>query len=228
MALSGTIAFNLTAQEMANAILQKLGVIGENANADASKYAIVQRELNLMLRSWQMGGPRLWGRAEGALTLVSGTQTYTLSPRPMKLHTLRFAIDGAERYPLSKWGQEDWDNFPAKTRTGQPTIYTLDRQRSGTSVTLWPAPSFSGAAWTCPYTYERVFEDVTGAAQDIDVPQEWLELVQLALATRCMENWPAGDAKDRDRYAQIRARAKGLYDEAMGFDRDGDVMFYPG
>lgn len=228
MATSGTITFTKTAGEIVDLALRRIGVIGEGDSANAAQYASAQADLNFMLRTWQLDGPRLWGRTDATLTLVSGTQTYTLSPRPMAAHTLRFAIDGTERYPLSQWGWEDWDVFPMKTTTGQPKIYVLDRQRAATSVKFWPVPVFSSEAWTVPYSYERVFEDITASSQDLDVPQEALELVTLSLAARQVEVYPAGDSKDAARQQRITARAVTLYNEFMGFNRQGEVRFVRG
>lgn len=229
MTTSGTIAFTQTAGDLVTNALRKLGVVAQTQNADASQYAIGQSNLNQMLHSWQIDGPQLWGRTDGVFTLIDGQQVYTLSPRPMDVHNIRFAINGAERRPLSEWFAEDWEPFPAKTRTGAPTCFFLDRQRGATLITLWAIPTGMGSdVWTCPYSYDRVFEDVTGEGQEVDVPQEALELVTLALASRLQEEYPAGDSKDAARYAAVTQRAGTLYAKFAGFDRRGAVQFRAG
>lgn len=227
MSTSGTITYGLSAAELVDQALRKLGVIGENASAAASQYAGGQTNLNLMLKTWQMHGPNLWSHTESSVTLLTGVQQYTFSPRPREIANVRFAIDGVEKRPLSKWGREDWDAFPGKASQGTPSIYVLDRQRTATTIKVWPVPVFAGQAWTLPYSYERVLEDVTGGTQEIDVPQEHLETVIMCLAARLAENYPPGDSKDQARQRNIISRAQGLYEQAMGFDRDGDVRFVP-
>lgn len=229
MTTSGTIAFTMTAAEIVTDALRKLGVVPQTQDADYSQYAIGQKNLNRMLRSWQLSGPQLWGRTDGVFTLVDSQQVYTLNPRPMEVHNIRFAINGTELRPLSEWFAEDWENFPPKMRQGAPTCFFLDRQRTATLITLWPVPAAFGAdVWTCPYSYDRVFEDVTGEAQEIDVPQEALEMVMLSLATRLQQEFPAGDSKDAARYAAVKEEAQSLFATFQGFDRRGSVTFRAG
>lgn len=219
MATSGTITFNLNAQQVIDAALQKIGVLGEGETASGNQYTEAQRELNLMMHTWGMEGPNLWSLAEASITLVSGTQTYTLSPRPRFVQNMRFAISGVEQYPMSEWDRQDWDRFPMKTQTGNPLKFVIDRQRASTTVKVWPVPSFSSGTYTCPYSYERVWEDVTQPSEDIDVPQEWLETVTVNLGARLADDYRlTGQHVDR-----VRDRAARLYDMAMTADRRGDV-----
>ena len=224
MATSGTIAFNLTAQQLIDKALSKIGVLGEGESASGNQYADAQAELNLMLHSWSMQGPNLWTVADASIALLSGTQNYTLSPRPRSLMNMRFSIDSVERYPMSEFDRQDWDRFPMKTSTGNPLRFVVDRQRASTSVKLWPIPSFSSGAYTCPYSYERVWEDVSQPSHDIDVPQEWLETVLVSLSSRLADDYTlSGPVPDR-----VRARAQNLFEVAMIADRRGDVRIMLG
>ena len=224
MATSGTIAFNLNAQQLIDKALSKIGVLGEGETASGNRYTDAQAELNLMLHTWSMQGPNLWTVAETSVNLVSGTQSYTLSPRPRSVMNMRFAIDGVESYPMSEFDRQDWDRFPMKTSTGNPIKYVVDRQRASTSVKVWPIPSFSSGTYTCPYSYERVWEDVSQPSHDIDVPQEWLETVMMSLGSRLADDYSlAGPVPDR-----VRERARNLYELAMTADRRGDVRIMLG
>jgi len=224
VATSGTITFNLNAQQVIDAALQKIGVLGEGETASGNQYTEAERELNLMGLTWSMEGPNLWTLAETSITLVSGTQTYTLSPRPRAVMNMRFAIDGVEQYPMTEWDRQDWDRFPMKTQTGNPYKYVIDRQRAATTVKLWPVPTFSSGAQTVPYSYERVWQDITSPSQDLDVPQEWLETVTVNLGARLADDYRlTGQHVDR-----VRDRAARLYDMAMTADRRGDVRIHVG
>ena len=225
MALSGTIVFNLTAQQLIDTALKKITVLGEGETSSGDQYTDAQVILNLMLHSWSMAGPNLWTMTEAtAVALVSGTQEYTLSPRPRSVMNMRFAIDGVEQYPLSEWDRQDWDRFPMKTQTGNPLKFVLDRQRTATTVKFWPVPSFSSGTYTVPYSFERVWQDVSAPAQDVDVPQEWLETVVMNLAARLADDYRlSGPIVDR-----IRERAGNLYELAMNADRRGDVRIRMG
>lgn len=220
MALSGTIAEIYTAQQVVDSALRRIGYIGAGETSSGDDYADSQAILNQMLKSWSMTGPNLWTRAEATITLASGTQEYTLSPRPRRVKNMRFAIDGTERLPLTPFSRDDWDRFILKASTGSPLKYVLDYQRASVSVKFWPVPTFSGATWTVPYSYERIWEDVTAPAQDIDVPQEWFETVILNLAVRCHAEF---QMPETPAIAETRQLAGALFNAAMTFDRDGDV-----
>lgn len=224
MALSGTISFNMTAQQLIDAALRKITVLGEAESASGNQYADAQTELQLMLGTWSQQGPNLWTITEGtAIPLISGTATYTLSPRPRSVATVRFAVSGVEQRPMTEWDRQDWDRFPQKAQTGAPLKYLVDRQRTSTTLTFWPIPNQTGV-WTAPYSYERVFQDVTQPSQDIDVPQEWLETVMVNLASRLADDYRlSGPNVDR-----VRDRAVKLYDMAMTADRRGDIRIRMG
>jgi len=224
MTTSGVITFNLTAQQLIDAALQKITVLGEGESASGNQYTDAQRELNLLMLTWSQQGPNLWTVTEGtAIPLISGTATYTLSPRPRSVATVRFAVSGVEQRPMTEWDREDWSRFPQKAQTGAPLKYLVDRQRTSTTLTFWPIPNQTGV-WTAPYSYERVWESVTQPSQDIDVPQEWLETVMVNLASRLADDYRlSGPNVDR-----VRDRAVKLYDMAMTADRRGDIRIRVG
>lgn len=224
MALSGTITYSLTASDAIDFALQKLGIIGggESPNADDGATALMQ--LNLMLKSWAMQGPNLWGRAEQTVTLIDGTQNYTLSPQPATVENVRFAVDGVETRPLTEWSRNDWDRAPIKTSEGEPVIYVVDRQRASTILTLWPIPAdFTALAWTLVVSYERRLQDIATISQDIDVPQEWLETVGFNLAKKLRVDFPPSAAHDLARHKMIQEEADALLAGALTHDRQGSV-----
>lgn len=221
MALSGTINNFLTAGDLINAALTKIGVLGQGFEASADEFEDARRELNWMLKSWSVDGPNLWTVAEQTVTLVSGTQTYTLSPRPRFVMNARLAISGVESRPLTEWARQDWDKFIMKANPGIPSIYVLDRGRTATTITFWPKPTFTSGTYTVLVGYERAIEIVDAGANDIDIPEEFMETAVMCLAARLLEQYRIEDAT-----AQIiRQRAALLYNQAMLFDRTGDIRF---
>lgn len=219
MSTSGVITFNLTVQQIIDAALQKIGVLGEGETSSGNQFVEALRELNLMLLTWSMEGPNLWTETEGTpIPLISGTATYTLSPRPRSVMDVRFAVSGVEQRPMTEFDRKDWNVFPMKTSPGAPLRYVVSRQRTATTLTFWPVPNQTGV-WTAPYSYERVWESATSPSEDLDVPQEWLETVTVNLGARLADDYRlTGQHVDR-----VRDRAARLYDMAMTADRRGDV-----
>lgn len=201
----------------------RLRVLGDGETPSSSQMERGIRRLGLMLKTWQITGPKLYTRAEQTVTLVDGTQSYTLTTRPASVQNVRWAVDGVERYPLAKWSREDWDAMPQKTAEGSPKIYVLDRQISGTSLTIWNVPDIpDGEAWTLIVSYERVPYDVTDSSETIDVPQEWHDFVIDSLGLLLSDEF--GVTGDHVTRMGQRVAAFGI--ALLGYERDGEIRFY--
>lgn len=124
MALSGTITFNLTAQQLIDAALKKIGVLGEGETASGNQYVDAERELNLMMHTWSMEGPNLWTEAEQTVPLVSGLATYTLSPRPRQVYNVRWCNDVVTNRALycRDWTQSAWTKSNMTTALSQTGV----------------------------------------------------------------------------------------------------------
>ena len=225
MTTSGTITFDLTALEVVTQAYRNIGIYGARESLNSEDYAIGQQKLNLMFKSWQMLGVQMHNRAEQTVSLVDGTQVYTLSTRPARVENVRFAVDGVERYPMTEWAREDWDRLPAKTSEGTPVVYVIDRLIASTTLTVWKVPDVpSGETWTLKVSYERVPEDVTAASQTLDIPQEWLEGVIDNLSIRIAP----GHYVEPAIYAEVKERAFIWLNQMIGNDRQGYVRFEVG
>lgn len=226
MATSGVITYTLTAQEIITQALARIGILGEGETASNSQYATALVELNLLLKSIEMAGTGLMRRAEQTVSIVDGTATYTLNPRPAQVINVRFAIDAVERRPLTEWDREDYDAAPVKSNTGAPVVFVVDRQRADTTLTLWPIPDVpSGETWTLKVSFERVPESVTGPTEEVDVAQEQLDALIDALAVTQISIYGVASTPEAQLVLQ-RAGAK--VDFALNFDRRGSIRFVAG
>lgn len=80
MATSGSYNFSLTGDVLITDSLIDAGVIaiGETPEADVVNFA--RRKLNMLLKSMQVEGLKLWKHREITLFLQDGTNTYTIGP----------------------------------------------------------------------------------------------------------------------------------------------------
>jgi len=124
MALSGTITFARTAQQICDAALRKIGVLGEGETSSGNQYTDAEEALNLMLRTWSMEGPNLWTDAEQTVPLVSGLATYTLSPRPRQVYTVRWcnAVVTNRALYARDWTQSAWTKSNMTTALSQTGV----------------------------------------------------------------------------------------------------------
>jgi len=222
MSLSGEIDLDRTAGKIISRALRKIGVLGQGFTASDDEMTNGIDVLNELMQTWSTDGPNLWTPATQTVTLVSGTQTYTLGPRPRLVMNARRVDNGTEAIPLTPWEQQDWDRFIYKDNEGLPLRYLVQKLRTDTTLTFWPKPSFTSGTYTVNVGYERVWEIVTSAAETVDIPQEFAETVLMCLAARLIEDYRL---PDDDNTRRIASRASTLYNQAMAFDRTGEIAF---
>lgn len=219
MATSGVRDQSTTVLSIITQALRKLrvGVAGEPLSAEDTSIGI--DALRAMIRTWAADGVRLWLVETQSQTLVSGTATYTLSPRPLEvLRGYRRASDNDT--PMRMVNREEYTRYPNKTTAGAPYAFFPDDARTATTVTLYPVPGAAevAAAMTCRFDVKRQIEDVTALAEDAELPAEWLECIIYNLAVRLAPDYGKQASQD------VASMAGGLYDMMSGQDRESSVF----
>lgn len=181
MATSGSIDFSLTAREVIDFALKKLRAVDSNRVYDAVIGASAQRELNLMLKGWQKY-PSLWRLTEGSVAMTNAANSYALSPVPYFVASVRYRSSPGDA-PLLLMTRGAYWSTQLKATAGEPENYYVDRQRATVRVYVYPVKAVVTTE-TLQYTYQRKFEDIDNLNDDLDVRQEWLEVVGYNLAAR--------------------------------------------
>jgi hypothetical protein len=187
MALSSSIDFTLTAAEIIEEARREVGIHADEEPLSAQDLVTGLRTLNRMLKAWQAEGVMCWTMTEGTLTLVASDESYvfgaggTFTTVPLEITDIRINRGGND-LPMQRLSREDYYNLPNKTSTGYPTCFYYDRQRSGGTLYVWPAPD--STAGTLKFTYRRIIMDVDEASNDLDLPQEWYDAIIFGLAKR--------------------------------------------
>ena len=222
MATSGTTTYSLTSRQVIDYALHKLRVLGANETATAEQATGALRELNVLLKEW-MKYPNLWRETEASVTLVASTYSYTLSPVPHRVVSVRYRDSGSRDTPMRPLSREEYYNFPKKDSVGIPTQYYVDYQRSAATLKLWQSLS-SVTTETLPYTYLRKFEDVAALDDDIDIRQEHLGMAGYSLAARLADDYGReGEVTNR-----VILRAEEMREELLDSDREDEVRFVAG
>lgn len=222
MATSGSIDFSLNARDIVEFALEEIRVTSSGDAVSAEDMATGIRRLNLMLKSWQSSAPSLWRQTEGSVVLTTAA-SYALSPRPFRVIECRYRDTAARDLPMNELTRSEYYDLPLKTSTGIPTNYYVDYQRTAATLYVWPVMS-SATTETIKYTYQRAFEDIDAATNDLDIPAEHLETVGTNLAVRLLS--PFGKS-ERDNQMLI-ATARGLLLDMQDADREAVVRFIPG
>jgi hypothetical protein len=214
MTTSGSIDFSLTAREVVTFALRKINVCATTEDPTADDSARAMQELNLMLKGWQKY-PSLWRLTEGSITMISATASYTLSPFPHRVTSIRYRT-GTVDTPLTWMTRGEYFDLATRTTAGAPTQYYIDFQRSAATLYVYPVLT-TVSAQTFLTTFQRKFEDIDDLANDIDVRQEWLEVVGYNLAVRIAPDFGASSTA---RFPVIKAMADGLLADALYDDRE--------
>ncbi len=197
MTTSGTTAYNLTALEIIEKAFHRLGKAAEGENLTDRMYTDGRSSLNLILK--RMGtNEHLWLRTERSVTLIASTASYVLTPKPMRIISVRRRLTASLiDTPISQLSRQEYYDLPTKTAPATvPVSWYFDPQLSIGTLYVWPAPSAAvAAAQTLELTYLRKIEDMTNTNNDLDMPQEWLDAIVWLLADDLETEYPVNDTR---------------------------------
>ena len=224
MATSSSIDLNLTAQELINYALRKINIVAQTENASGDDAERARIELNLMLKGW-MRYEHLWRRHEGFVTLIDNTIGYTLTPRPFRVYDVRFRDPNGIDTIMVPMNKQEYYQLNDKGSNGTPTQWFFDPQRDTDSLFVWPVllAINTTTAETFRVSYQRRFEDVDTLTENVDIPQQYLDVVGQTLAARLADSYGrTGGHIDR-----IIIQAEILKQEMLDDDRPDFVQFVP-
>lgn len=219
MATSASIDFSLTARQLVTFALRKLNVVATTESPSADDAARAMEELNLLLKGWAKY-PVLWRYKEGSVfaTDTGGNQfAYALSTDTHHVFEVRFRNSSTDSVMMFM-SRGDWLALPSRTEGyGAPTRYYVDRQRTTTTLNVFPAFSApTGSVQSYQYTYQRKLEDIDDLDNDIDIRPEWLEVVGYNLASRLTSDFGVTG----ERAQRIAQTADVLLRQALGDNKE--------
>ena len=197
----------------------------KNGGAGSGEDAERGREhINLMLKSW-MRYEHLWRLTEGYVLLVADLAGYSLTPRPYRVNDIRYRDSNSKDTIMTPMSRDLYYTLPDKAITGIPTQWYFDPQRDSDSLFIWPV--LSSINGTTPeriqVTYQRRFEDVDTLAENVDIPQQYLEVVGYNLASRLASSY----GRKGDTINHVHSLALELKNEMLDDDRPDFVQFVP-
>jgi hypothetical protein len=224
MATSGSNDFTLTARQVVNFALKKLGVLEAGGSASPEDADDATEELEMLLKGMAKKGPYIFTtQVDGTVPLVALTRSYSLtSLKPLRLLDVRYSDANDREIPMTELTRTEYFELPIKTSRGVPTNYWYDADGSTYMLYVWPVLAVANGD-TVEFTYQRKIEDIDNLANNIDVPVEWLDTVGYALAQRLITTFGV----KAERAARIDAIADRLLAEAMDYDREPLVTMRP-
>lgn len=213
MATSGSTDYSLSRNDV---IREAFGLAlqdGYGETISNEDYEAAARALNMMLKTWQAEGLRLWLTKEGSMTLTASKQSYTMgsggnhTERPLRILSMRFRDSNSRDLPMERMSREEYFDLPVKSSSSSaPTQFYYDPGRAIGTLYIWPTLA-SGTTGSVRFTYERPIEDLDANTDDFDLPQEWLETISYNLAVRLAPRYGAAKGEN---FAEIKNAAVGL------------------
>lgn len=225
MTTSGNPVFELTALEVIEQAFHKLGKASEGEAMTARMYGDGLSALNLMLKTMN-ADEHLWQMQERTLTMVAGQAAYTLTPKPLRVLSVRRMRQTIET-PMNRLSRQVYFDQPNKTASPSiPVSYYYDPQQASGVLYLWPAPSAATIAdYTINMTVVRRFDAVTSTGQTLDVPEEWQEAIVWGLADRLETEYPVNDSRLA---GKVTAYAVATYNALRSWDNENaSIMLQP-
>lgn len=223
MSTSGTNNFNMVASEIVEKAFHRLGKAAEGEALTARMLSDGMSSLNLLIKGVG-ANDHLWIRTEGTFSLVADQAEYPITPKPLRITSVRRRQNGIDT-PLNEMAHDTYFDQPNKTLSpSTPVSFYYDPQAYTGTLYLWPAPAASVISlYTMHYTYLRRMDDMVASNDDLDMPQEWLQPMIWALADDLETEYPVNDA----RLAQkVERKAAAWIAMIQGFDHEPASLFF--
>lgn len=179
MATSGVTAWSMTAQEMIIHALRKNTIISLGETPTTEEIAECLIVLNGVLKGFP---PGLYLASSASVAVTAGNSSGLLDDFVEEVLSARISINVNYERPLTRWGRSEYLEIPNKAQSGDPIAFYADCRRDAVELFLWPVPSRDV---TIMIEYNRVPETVTDAAQTVDFPEKYNELLFSELAMNC-------------------------------------------
>lgn len=144
--------------------------------------------------------------------------------RPLRIvNARRKNLASGQEVPLGEpMGRIDYLELTNKSADGVPVAYFYDAQITLGKLSLYQRET--SISEIVNFTYHRPIEDFDAASDNPDLPQEWIDALQLGLALRLAISYDIPE----QRYARIKEQFAAVMLNLAGNDRDeGSVFMVP-
>ena len=193
--------------------MKDAGVLGDGVIPPAETLAEHMGRLNDLVNTWQTQGLKLCLIQDVAITLVSGTASYTLGPtgtvvmtKPLRVLDSCYYLDTNNvKRPLLPLSWDDYARLSQVTQEGAISSYFVDKQASYMGIKFWLVPDDVAATGTAHMILETQATNVTGLTDTMTFPQEWFLAMRWGLADEiCTGQPPAVQARCAAKANQYR------------------------
>lgn len=158
----------LDAQSIIDRAMRLIGVLASGASPTAAETADALEALNSLLDSWRNDRLMCYAGQEEALTLSSGTQTYTVGSggaldtnRPVQI-IKAYVSYGGNNYDIEILNDKEWASIPDRTTTADfPGRINYKAANPLGIVSVYPVPSATSTLYLLTMTALEQFESAS-------------------------------------------------------------------
>lgn len=185
MATSGTTSFTMTRDDIINAALRTLGVIGQLDVAGTQDITNCAQSLNILAKELAINGLPLWCVVDLAFPTVAGQASYNLSTLsgttlPLRILDAYIRDSTGNDTSLEITSRYDYDTLGYKASGGVPNQVYYDPQLGAGSLVFYDVPT--DASRMIHIVFQRQIQDFNLATDNPDFPQEAFRLLKWCLA----------------------------------------------
>ena len=208
MALSGTVAFRPSVEEIIAEAYDRCGLGAETRTGYQAVYA--RRSLNLLFSEWANRGINYWAVTQNTLTLADGTTNYTLPVGTIDIIDAVIREDSTDQ-TINRVTISEYNQIPNKTTKGKPSQYMIDRQYTPV-IYFWNVPD---KAYTLNYWAMNQLDDITASNQDADIPYRWSDCICAGLASKLSMKYAP------EKFQLLNEMYERAFNHAASSDNDG-------
>lgn len=227
MSTTGTNTFTLTRDDVINASLRTLGVIGVGESPVSEDLTNCSQALNILIKSWVKDGIPLWVTQDISVPCVTGQDTYSLGPtgdivmsRPMRIVDAFIRDSNNLDTTLIQISRQEYDVLGNKFSQGIPNQFYYDNQIPNGNLILYNVPVDSTR--TIHIQIQRQFYDMTNGTDNFDFPSEWFQALKWGLIAEVAAEYGA-NVQIIPYYEQ---KAMQFKQECFGYSQEEASIFF--
>src|SRR5574341_846153 len=171
------------------------GLLMEGASSTTDQRTKNIRRLNDLINLSQTQGLKLWLERDVSVTLVAGTEGYTLTSGGSRMLTATLAYwqaSAGNKTPVEIISREEWVRLSNNTEQGAVTQIFPEKLVTSLRVHCWLVPDATAAAGTLHVVGRVQMPNFTLTSDDLTIafPQEWAIALRWGLADEICTGQP--------------------------------------
>lgn len=214
MTVSSVVSWELTRDDIIKGALRKCGVLAKGQTPSTEDYSDCAVALNALIQTLSTEGMPLWKRTTSTITLVAGTQTYSVS-NVWQIAQVVLDDTSGTQIEVTQKSLYDFNRLP-DTTTGSPVHYSYTPGLENGTLSLWPIPDTGATSKTLKVVYQKEFFSFNASTDTPDFPVYWTEALIYGLAHRIAPEYgvPLQDRQMLEvAFEKTKAAAEGYGDE---------------